>query len=102
MDKKRKFLSQIENEFCNINLEKDLIDSRSPFLNAIYECLKNEDFDDKELNYLMREKNIIKKIYNDYIQWCLKMNVYKDNATSCIGSYIHKCELREKYKSEEM
>lgn len=102
MDKKQEFLSQIENEFKNINLDKDLIDSRYPFLNAIYKGLKNEDFDDKELDYLMSEKNIIKKIYNGYVQWCLDMNTFQNDAVSCIGSYIHKCELREKYKSEEM
>lgn len=92
MNKKQKFLSQLENEFCNIDLEKDLLESRFPFLKAIYECLKNENFDDKEINYLMTNKNIIKTIYNDYIQWCLNTNVYQNNAVSCIGSYIHKCE----------
>lgn len=90
MNKKEKLISQINQEVKKLksNNYLGIIDEREYRVNAFVEKIKEIDFDDKELNYLLDDKNLIKHLANQEPNWRLLIAGYGDEAESDICFYI--------------
>lgn len=92
---KKQLLEKIEHELKNINYD-EFLDVRKLQSEKIIERLKKCDFTDKEFGYLLKQKDLIKTIYNKDIQWHVMMDKYSDYASADIGAFISSCEMEER------
>jgi len=93
-DLKNQLLAKIENEVKNINYD-EFLDVRKIQSEKIIKTLKEYDFTDDEFKILLKQKDLIKTIYNKDIQWHVMMDKYNDYALADIGAFIHQCEMEE-------
>lgn len=108
MDKKEQLLSQINQEQISLkrNNYKDIIDEREHRINAFVEKLNTLDFSDKELDFLLSQKDLLKTLANQEPNWRIEIKGFSDDAESDIGYFIteqaRKERLLKKKSQEEM
>lgn len=106
MDKKEKLLSQINQEQISLkrNNYKDIIDEREHRINAFVEKLKTLDFDDRELDILLSQKELLKTLANQEPNWRIEIKGFLDDAECDIGYFLQEQARKErllKKKSQE-
>lgn len=108
MDKKEQLLSQINQEQTSLksNNYNGIIDEREHRINAFVEKLKTLDFSDKELDFLLSQKDLLVTLANQEPNWKIEIKGFGDDAESDIGYYLQeqarKERLLNKKSQEEM
>lgn len=91
MNKNELFLSKIKEEQQKLqdNNYLGVIDERETRINALVKTLTNEDFDDEEIEILLRQKNLLTTLANQEPKWKTEMNKYVNDAVCDIGHFIN-------------
>lgn len=91
MNKNELFLSKIKEEQQKLqdNNYLGVIDERETRINALVKTLTNEDFDDEEIEILLRQKDLLTTLANQEPKWKTEMNKYVDESVSDIGHFIN-------------
>lgn len=91
MNKNELFLSKIKEEQQKLqdNNYLGVIDERETRINALVKTLTNEDFDDEEIEILLRQKKLLTTLANQEPKWKTEMNKYVNDAVCDIGHFIN-------------
>lgn len=91
MNKKEQLLSKIKEEQQELkdNNYLGVIDERETRINALVKTLTNEEFDDEEIEILLRQKYLLTILANQEPKWKTEMNKYVDESVSDIGHFIN-------------
>lgn len=91
MNKNELFLSKIKEEQQKLkdNNYLGVIDERETRIDALVKTLTNEEFDDKEIDILLRQKDLLTKLVNLGPKWKTEMNKYADDAICDIGYFLN-------------
>lgn len=91
MNKKEQLLSKIKEEQQKLkdNNYLGVIDERETRINALVKTLTNEEFDDEEIEILLRQKDLLTTLANQEPKWKTEMNKYVDDSVSDIGHFIN-------------
>lgn len=90
MNKNELFLSKIKEEQQKLqdNNYLGVIDERETRINALVKTLTNEEFNDEEIEILLRQKDLLTTLANQEPKWKTEMNKYADDAICDIGHFL--------------
>lgn len=91
MNKKEQLLSKIKEEQQKLkdNNYLGVIDEREKRIDAMVKALTIVEFDDEEIEILLRQKDLLTTLANQEPKWKTEMNKYVDNSVSDIGHFIN-------------
>lgn len=91
MNKNELFLSKIKEEQQKLkdNNYLGVIDERETRINAMVKALTIVEFDDEEIEILLRQKDLLTTLANQEPKWKTEMNKYVDDSVSDIGYFIN-------------
>lgn len=91
MNKKEQLLSKIKEEQQKLkdNNYLGVIDEREKRLDAMVKALTIVEFDDEEIEILLRQKDLLTTLANQEPKWKTEMNKYVDESVSDIGHFIN-------------
>lgn len=107
MNKNELFLSKIKKEQQKLqdNNYLGVIDERETRINALVKTLTNEEFNDEEIEILLRQKDLLTTLANQEPKWKTEMNKYVNDAVCDIGHFVNVKSSeshRKKHIDEEM
>ena len=107
MNKNELFLSKIKEEQQKLqdNNYLGVIDERKTRINALVKTLTNEEFNDEEIEILLRQKDLLTTLANQEPKWKTEMNKYVNDAVCDIGHFVNVKSSeshRKKHIDEEM
>lgn len=107
MNKKEQLLSKIKEEQQKLKDNKYLgvIDEREKRIDAMVKALTIVEFDDEEIEILLRQKDLLTTLANQEPKWKTEMNKYVNDAVCDIGHFINVKSSeshRKKHIDEEM
>ena len=107
MNKNELFLSKIKEEQQKLqnNNYLGVIDEREKRIDAMVKALTIVEFDDEEIEILLRQKDLLTTLANQEPKWKTEMNKYVDESVSDIGHFINVKSAeshRKKHIDEEM
>lgn len=91
MNKKEQLLSKIKEEQQELkdNNYLGVIDEREKRIDAMVKALTIVEFDDEEIEILLRQKDLLTTLANQEPKWKTEMNKYVDESVSDIGHFIN-------------
>lgn len=91
MNKKEQLLSKIKEEQQKLkdNNYLGVIDEREKRIDAMVKALTIVEFDDEEIEILLRQKDLLTTLANQEPKWKTEMNKYVDDSVSDIGHFIN-------------
>lgn len=91
MNKKEQLLSKIKEEQQKLkdNNYLGVIDEREKRIDALVKALTIVEFDDEEIEILLRQKDLLTTLANQEPKWKTEMNKYVDDSVSDIGHFIN-------------
>lgn len=91
MNKKEQLLSKIKEEQQKLkdNNYLGVIDEREKRIDAMVKTLTIVEFDDEEIEILLRQKDLLTTLANQEPKWKTEMNKYVDESVSDIGHFIN-------------
>lgn len=91
MNKKEQLLSKIKEEQQKLkdNNYLGVIDEREKRIDAMVKALTIVEFDDEEIEILLRQKDLLTTLANQEPKWKTEMNKYVDESVSDIGHFIN-------------
>lgn len=91
MNKKEQLLSKIKEEQQELkdNNYLGVIDEREKRIDAVVKALTIVEFDDEEIEILLRQKDLLTTLANQEPKWKTEMNKYVDESVSDIGHFIN-------------
>lgn len=91
MNKNELFLSKIKEEQQKLkdNNYLGVIDEREKRIDAMVKALTIVEFDDDEIEILLRQKDLLTTLANQEPKWKTEMNKYVDESVSDIGHFIN-------------
>ena len=91
MNKNELFLSKIKEEQQKLqnNNYLGVIDEREKRIDAMVKALTIVEFDDEEIEILLRQKDLLTTLANQEPKWKTEMNKYVDDSVSDIGYFIN-------------
>lgn len=107
MNKNELFLSKIKEEQQKLqnNNYLGVIDERKTRIDALVKTLTNEEFNDEEIEILLRQKDLLTTLANQEPKWKTEMNKYVNDAVCDIGHFVNVKSSeshRKKHIDEEM
>lgn len=91
MNKNKLFLSKIKEEQQKLkdNNYLGVIDEREKRIDAMVKALTIVEFDDEEIEILLRQKDLLTTLANQEPKWKTEMNKYVNDSVSDIGHFIN-------------
>lgn len=91
MNKKEQLISKIKEEQQELkdNNYLGVIDEREKRIDAMVKALTIVEFDDEEIEILLRQKDLLTTLANQEPKWKTEMNKYVDESVSDIGHFIN-------------
>ena len=91
MKKNELFLSKIKEEQQKLqnNNYLGVIDEREKRIEDMVKALTIVEFDDEEIEILLRQKDLLTTLANQEPKWKTEMNKYVDDSVSDIGHFIN-------------
>ena len=91
MNKKEQLLSKIKEEQQELkdNNYLGVIDEREKRIDAMVKALTIVEFDDEEIEILLRQKDLLTTLANQEPKWKTEMNKYVNDSVSDIGYFIN-------------
>ena len=91
MNKNELFLSKIKEEQQKLkdNNYLGVIDEREKRIDAMVKALTIVEFDDEEIEILLRQKDLLTTLANQEPKWKTEMNKYVNDSVSDIGYFIN-------------
>src|SRR5574344_1435369 len=91
MNKNELFLSKIKEEQQKLkdNNYLGVIDEREKRIDAMVKALTIVEFDDEEIEILLRQKDLLTTLANQEPKWKTEMNKYVNDSVSDIGHFIN-------------
>lgn len=91
MNKKEQLLSKIKEEQQKLkdNNYLGVIDEREKRIDAMVKALTIVEFDDEEIEILLRQKDLLTTLANQEPKWKTEMNKYVNDAVCDIGHFIN-------------
>ena len=91
MNKNELFLSKIKEEQQKLKDNNYLgeIDEREKRIDAMVKALTIVEFDDEEIEILLRQKDLLTTLANQEPKWKTEMNKYVNDSVSDIGYFIN-------------
>lgn len=91
MNKKEQLLSKIKEEQQELkdNNYLGVIDEREKRIDAMVKALTIVEFDDEEIEILLRQKDLLTTLANQEPKWKTEMNKYVDESVSDIGHFVN-------------
>lgn len=91
MNKKEQLLSKIKEEQQELkdNNYLGVIDEREKRIDAMVKALTIVEFDDEEIEILLRQKDLLTTLANQEPKWKTEMNKYVNDSVSDIGHFIN-------------
>lgn len=91
MNKKEQLLSKIKEEQQKLkdNNYLGVIDEREKRIDAMVKALTIVEFDDEEIEILLRQKDLLTTLANQEPKWKTEMNKYVNDSVSDIGHFIN-------------